>query len=114
MGRAGHEKTGRTAEVIFLPSRYYKPNHEWTDEDWRQDWTARVHHRRSVKNCFTWEESRDYILGSQKHRQENIRNQDFRWFLRFWILFFGSSILIGGLLLALSACIQPIASVVGP
>jgi hypothetical protein len=103
----GHQETGRTSKVIFLPPRYYKPKAEWTEEDWKEDWTERVRHRRSVKHCRTWQEGRDHVLGTQASTSENLENQDYRGLHWVWILFFGLCFLII-VLVVLFGHVQPV------
>jgi hypothetical protein len=105
MGKTGtgHQEPGQTAKLIFLPHRYYRPKTEWTDEDWTEAWTEHVRHRRSVKNCRTWEEGRDHVLGMQDSWEENMENQDRSGGILGRILFSGLCFLVVLWLLALNS-----------
>jgi hypothetical protein len=103
-----HNDTGQTARIIFLPPRYYKPKAEWTDEDWQQDWAARVRHRRSVKNWRTWQEGRDHVRAMRGSLSEDFESDEYVGSNWYWVLFIGLCALVVVASWAFGSYVQPI------
>ena len=95
------EKTGHEGKVIFFPPRFYKPKTEWTQDDWREDWTAHIRHRRNSQVYRARIQARYHPPEAQHSVSDQGWNKNLIEIVWAWGVFIGLCILAVVLLLLL-------------